>query len=55
MAAYVGDKITEADAARVAEFEARVDPNDREAVALLDEMKAQLKKVCLEMEGASAP
>ncbi|KIZ07316.1 hypothetical protein MNEG_0625 [Monoraphidium neglectum] len=45
MAAYVGDKITEADAARVAEFEARVDPNDREAVALLDEMKAQLKKL----------
>jgi hypothetical protein len=45
MAAYVGDKISEADAQKVAEFEARVDPADRDAVALLDEMKGQLKKV----------
>lgn len=45
MAAYIGDKLTEADAEKIAEFEARVDPNDGEAVALLGEMKAQLKKV----------
>ena len=45
MATYIGDKITDADVARVAEFEARMDPNDRDAAALLDEMKAQLKKV----------
>ncbi|KAI8476562.1 MAG: hypothetical protein J3K34DRAFT_241572, partial [Monoraphidium minutum] len=45
MAAYVGDKVTDADAARLAEFEARADPNDREAAALLDEMRSQLKKL----------
>jgi len=47
MAAYIGDKITDEDAARIARFEGEVDPNDHEAGALLDEMKAQLKKVRL--------
>jgi hypothetical protein len=45
MAAYVGDKVGDADAARIADFEARLDPSDREGAALLEEMRAQLKKV----------
>jgi hypothetical protein len=45
MAAYVGDKVGDADAARLAEFEARLDPADAKGAALLEEMRAQLKKV----------
>jgi hypothetical protein len=44
MAAYVGDKLTDADAARVAEFEARADPGDPQSAALLQEMRATLNK-----------
>ncbi|WIA39729.1 hypothetical protein OEZ86_005790 [Tetradesmus obliquus] len=45
MSGYIGSKLTDEDAQRVAEFERSADPNDREQQALLDEMRQQLKKL----------
>ncbi|PRW57736.1 hypothetical protein C2E21_3641 [Chlorella sorokiniana] len=44
MASYIGDK-AEASAAKLREFEKRADPNDRNAQALLDEMRQHIKKL----------
>ncbi|KAL4436801.1 hypothetical protein ABPG75_003940 [Micractinium tetrahymenae] len=45
MAPYIGNKFTEQDSAKLKEFEKRADPNDRNAQALLDEMRQHIKKL----------
>ncbi|KAI3425858.1 hypothetical protein D9Q98_007832 [Chlorella vulgaris] len=44
MAGYIGNKFTQQDSDRLKEFEKRADPKDRNAQALLDEMRQHIKK-----------
>eukprot|EP00877_Chromochloris_zofingiensis_P011522 jgi/Chrzof1/6623/Cz19g03040.t1 len=45
MGTYIGNKLTQEDAEKLADFEKRANPNDKEQQALLDEMRQQLKKL----------
>lgn len=47
MAAYVGDKVTDNDARRLEDFEARLAPGDAAGAALLEEMRTELAKARL--------
>jgi hypothetical protein len=42
---YVSHKFTPDDSAKLEEFEKRVNPNDRDQVNLLEEMRAHIKKL----------
>lgn len=44
-APYVGNKFGEPDHEKLADFEKRVDPNNKEQMSLLEEMRAHTKKV----------
>merc|ERR1711977_183552 len=45
MGEYVSHKFTPDDSAKLEEFEKRVNPNDRDQVNLLEEMRAHIKKL----------
>lgn len=45
MSSYVGNKFGQQDVDKMREFEKRADPNDKNAQALLDEMRTHLKKL----------
>eukprot|EP00878_Enallax_costatus_P017447 GHUV01018327.1.p1 GENE.GHUV01018327.1~~GHUV01018327.1.p1 ORF type:complete len:108 (+),score=38.66 GHUV01018327.1:457-780(+) len=45
MSGYIGEKITDEDAQKLADFERQADPNDKEQQALLEEMRHHLKKL----------
>ncbi|KAL0044053.1 hypothetical protein WJX82_006009 [Trebouxia sp. C0006] len=45
MATYVGNKFGQADHEKLADYQKRADPNDKQAQTLLDEMRAHIKKL----------
>ncbi|KAL3152789.1 hypothetical protein ABBQ38_012373 [Trebouxia sp. C0009 RCD-2024] len=45
MANYIGSKFGQADHAKLADYQERVDPNDKQAQNLLEEMRAHIKKL----------
>ncbi|KAK9829440.1 hypothetical protein WJX72_005885 [[Myrmecia] bisecta] len=45
MATYIGNKFGRADSERLADFQKRADPSDRQQQALLEEMRAHVKKL----------
>merc|ERR1719183_2921527 len=45
MAQYVGNQFNDSDVDKLKEFERRVDPNDKNAQNLLDEMRQHVKKL----------
>ncbi|KAI8102684.1 hypothetical protein M9434_005483 [Picochlorum sp. BPE23] len=45
MASYVGNSFGDQDVDKLKEFEKRVDPNDKTAQTLLDEMRQHIKKL----------
>eukprot|EP00890_Picochlorum_soloecismus_P006127 jgi/Picsp_1/6515/NSC_03859-R1_protein len=45
MTTYVGDKFGDKDVEKLKDFEKRVDPNDKNAQTLLEEMRQHIKKL----------